>query len=38
MNDDIRATDGYHRRKLFWIGIFALFAAAFTVSLRAAGC
>jgi len=28
--------DGFNRRKLFWIGVIALFTAAFTVSLRAA--
>lgn len=36
MNDNTHATDGYHRRRLFWIGILALFTAAFTVSPRAA--
>lgn len=36
MNDSAHGEDGYHRRKLFWIGVIALFTAAFTVSLRAA--
>ena len=36
MNESARGADGYHRRKLFWIGVLALFTAAFTVSLRAA--
>ena len=36
MIDSAHGADGYHRRKLFWIGVIALFTAAFTVSLRAA--
>ena len=28
MNDSARGADGYHRRKLFWIGVIALFTAA----------
>ena len=36
MSEHVHDGDGYHRRKLFWIGVIALFTAAFTVSLRAA--
>ncbi len=36
MSEHAHYGDGYNRRKLFWIGVIALFTAAFTVSLRAA--
>ena len=36
MTDSTSTTHGFNTRKLFWIGVLALFTAAFTLSLRGA--